>query len=531
MNRPTPPTTPPSALAPLRHRLFRALWIASLASNVGTWMQNTAAAWLMTSLSPSPVMVALTQTATSLPYFLLALPAGALADVVDRRRVLLITQVWMALTAAALALISFLGWIDAWSLLGLTFALGIGAAFTAPAWQAYAPNLVRRDDLPAAVALSGVSLNVARAVGPAAGGFLFAARGPGAVFLANAVSFLTLVAVLLVARPTTPTSSLPPERVVGAMRAGARFVRHSSAYRAVLVRSAAFMLPASALWALLPLVARHDLGMSAVGYGLLLGSLGSGAITGAALLPRLRARLTADHLLATASLTFAAATALLGSMRDAPAVAAAMFVAGIAWMGAVATLTVAAQSAAPAWVRARALAMSMLVVQGGLAISSLAWGAVADRVSSPEALLVAGAALVLAIAATWRFRLHGLDDLDLTPNPHWPAPVILGEIDVERTPVMVTVEYEIDPEKAEAFASAMEEIAAMRRRDGAISWGLYRDAQRPGRFLETFLVPSWLEHLRQHERSTEADRRLEETVSAFLQHGRPTVTHFVGVRD
>jgi len=196
-----------------------------------------------------------------------------------------------------------------------------------------------------------------------------------------------------------------------------------------------------------------------------------------------------------------------------------------------ATLTVAAQSAAPAWVRARALAMSLLVVQGGLALGSLVWGAVADRLSSPTALLAGAAALVVAIAASWRYRLHGLADLDLTPNPHWPAPVILGEIDVERTPVLVTLEYEIEPAKAEAFATAMERLAAMRRRDGAISWGLYRDAQRPGHFLETFLVPSWLEHLRQHERSTEADRRIEDAVRAFLTQGRPTVTHFVEVRD
>jgi MFS family permease len=520
-----------SAWAPLWQRLFRAIWLASLASNVGTWMQNTAAAWMMTSLSPSPILVALMQTATSLPFFLLALPAGALADIVDRRRVLLITQLWMVVAAGALAALTLLGRTTAWSLLGLTFTLGVGAAFTAPAWQAFTPNLVGRAELPAAVALNGVSFNIARAIGPAAGGLLFAANGPGAVFVVNALSFLAVVAVLAIARPATAAASLPPERVIGAMRAGARFVRHSPAYRAVLIRSAAFMLPASALWALLPLVARHDLGLSATGYGLLLGCIGAGAIGGAALLPRLRAGATADRLLAASALLFAAATALLGIVRVVPVVAIAMVVAGVAWMAAMATLTVAAQSAAPAWVRARALAMSLLVVQGGLALGSLVWGAVADRLSSPTALLAGAAALVVAIAASWRYRLHGLADLDLTPNPHWPAPVILGEIDVERTPVLVTLEYEIEPAKAEAFATAMERLAAMRRRDGAISWGLYRDAQRPGHFLETFLVPSWLEHLRQHERSTEADRRIEDAVRAFLTQGRPTVTHFVEVRD
>src|SRR5262249_46071129 len=268
-------------------------------------------------------------------------------------------------------------------------------------------------DLPAAVALNGVSMNVARAVGPAAGGLLFAARGPGAVFVANAVSFLAVIAALLFAEPAPRSSSLPPQRVVGALRAGMRFVRHSPPYGAVLVRSAGFMLPASALWALLPLVARNHLGMSAIGYGLLLGSLGSGAIVGAALLPTLRARLTADQLLAAATLVFAATTALLGLVPIAGAAAAPMFVPGIRWMGAMATLTVAAQSAAPAWVRARALATSLLVVQGGLALGSLAWGALADRISSPNALHVGAAALVLSTAVTRRFRLHGLADLDL----------------------------------------------------------------------------------------------------------------------
>ena len=523
--------TSASAWAPLRHPTFRAVWLASLVSNVGTWMQNTAAAWMMTALSASPLMVALMQTATSLPFFLLALPAGAMADIVDRRRVLIWTQVMMLAAAAALGVLTMLGLVSAWSLLGLTFALGIGGALTAPAWQAFTPDLVPRSDLAAAVALTGVSFNVARAVGPALGGILSAAYGPGAVFVVNAASFLVVIAVLVAARTAVRTSSLPPEHVVGAMRAGARFVRHSLPYRAVLARSAAFILPASALWALLPLVARRDLALSAAGYGVLLGCLGLGAIVGAWFLPRLRQRMTADRLLAWATVLFAAATALVGVLRLVPAVAAVMLAGGMAWMAAMSTLSVAAQSAAPAWVRARALGISLLVVQGGLAIGSLLWGALAAQAGTSIALLAAAATLVAGLAAGWRQRLHGLDDLDLTPNPHWPEPVVLGEVDVERAPVLVTVEYEIDPEKAEAFADVMGELAAIRRRDGAVHWGLFRDAGRPDRFVEVFLVRSWLEHLRQHERITTADRALEERVYAFLAHGRPTVTHLLGVRD
>ena len=523
---------PPSAAspwAPLRNPSFRAVWLASTVSNVGTWMQNTGAAWMMTSLSASPLMVALIQTATSLPFFLFALPAGALADIVDRRRLLWLTQAWMLIVALALGVLTLLGRIDAWMLLALTFALGVGGALTAPAWQAFVPDLVPRRNLSSAVALNGVSFNIARAIGPALGGIVVAAQGSASVFLINAASFVAVLVVLSRARIAGSRSSLPRERVVGAMRAGTRYVRHSRPYHAVLVRSAVFIMPASALWALLPLVAR-ELSFTAVGYGLLLGCLGTGALGGAWLLPRLRARWTADQVVAWATVAFAAATALLGVVRIVPIVAAAMVAGGVAWMVGMSTLSIAAQNAAPAWVRARALAISLLVVQGGLAVGSLLWGAVAAKSGTGTALVTGGAALLASVAAGWRYRLHGLDELDLTPNPHWRAPVILGEVDVERTPVLVTVEYDVDPAKSASFTRALHELAATRRRDGAVYWGLYRDAEHPEHFVETFIVPSWLEHLRQHERITAADQRLERQVRDLVR-SPPTVTHLVGVLD
>ncbi|MEO8603037.1 MAG: MFS transporter, partial [bacterium] len=514
----------------LRLPAFRAIWLASLVSNIGTWMQSASAAWMMTSLSTSPVLVALMQTASSLPFFLLALPSGALADIVDRRRVLLATQAWMAAAAAVLGVLTLRGMVDAWSLLGLTFLLGVGAALSAPAFQALIPELVPRADLSSAVALGSVSMNVARAVGPALGGLLLAAHATGLVFLLNAASFLAVIVVVLTIRATVRESTLPPERVIGAMIAGARFVRHSPPLRGVLAHSAAFTLTGSALWALLPVVARRDLGLGGVGYGLLLTCLGGGAIAGAWLLPILRRRVGSDRVLIGATLGFAAASAALGLAHNLPVIAVAMVGAGVAWMAGMSTLNVAAQQAAPAWVRARALAVSLLVIQGGLAVGSLAAGALAERLGTPRALSVFAVAMVIGGVLTVRRRLHGLDDLDLTPSEPRPAPVLPADLDPEEVPVLVTVEYDIAPADAAAFVVAASALERIRRRDGAIEWGLYRDAERASRFVETFYVPSWLEHLRQHERITVADRLVEGQVRAFQRGEAPIITHLLGTR-
>ncbi|MDX2167865.1 MAG: MFS transporter [Deltaproteobacteria bacterium] len=521
----------PSAWSPLRQGAFRAVWLASLVSNIGTWMQSTSAAWLMTSLTASPLLVALMQTAASLPFLLLALPAGALADIVDRRHVLIATQLWMFAAAAALGGLALEGRLDAWGLLGLTFALGLGAAVMAPAWQAFVPELVPRGELPAAVALGGVSFNLARAVGPAVGGLVVAAYGASAVFALNAASFLVVVGVLLVTRSAVrrATSSAAPERVIGAIVAGLRYARHSSPLRAVLLHCATFTLAGSALWALLPVVARRDLHLEALGYGLLVGCLGVGAIAGAWALPYLRGRLGADRVLFGARLGVAAVTALLGVTHDVRLLAAAMVGGGIAWMVGMSTVNIAAQHVAPGWVRARALAANLLVVQGGLALGSLAAGALADRVGTPQALAAFAVAMGLGAALTWRARLHDFESLDLTPGALRPAPELWPGADAEGAPVLVTVEYDVDPADADAFAAAAVALEPIRRRDGAIEWGLYRDLESERRFVEVFLVPSWLEHLRQHERITVSDRRVQERINAYSTGGRAQVSHLLGV--
>jgi MFS family permease len=517
-----------SAWSPLRQPLFRALWIAAVASNIGTWMHNTAATWLMTSLTPSPIMVALMQTATSLPAFLLALPAGALADVVDRRRLLLATQGWMLAAAAGLGLLTLVGAITPWALLALTFLLGLGAAMNNPAWQAITPDLVSRPELPAAVALSGAGFNLARAVGPAVGGLIVAAAGTGAVFLLNAASFVGVLVALYGWHPSPHQSGLPAEHMLAAMRAGMRYVRHAPALDAVLVRTAVFISGGSALWALLPLVARSEMGLSAVGYGVLLGCLGMGAIAGTAILPKLRRRFVVDCLVAGATVVFAATTVGLAYLRELVWLCVAMLAGGMAWTTLMSSLTATAQLVLPSWVRARGLAMFMLVFMGGMAAGSALWGAVAARAGSSVALACAALGLVLGLTAMMRYRLSNGEALDLTPSRHWPEPAVVLEPQPEEGPVLVTVEYRIDPARAHAFALAMRAVRLERLRDGAIRWGLFRNPANPGRYVEAFTVASWGEHLRQHARVTMADREAEARAYTFhIDDGPPVISHLV----
>ena len=517
-----------SAWGPLRDPLFRALWIAAVASNVGTWMEDVGEAWLMTSLSASPLMVALVETAGSLPIVLLAVPSGTFADLVDRRRLLLITQAWMLIVAATLGLLTIAGLTTPWLLLILAFALGLGAAVNAPAWEAITPELVTREDLPAAVTLGAVAFNVARAVGPAFGGLLVAAFGSGPVFLLNAASFLGVIFVLFRWRRPVENSNLPPEHVLGAMRAGVRYVRHTPALQAVLVRAAAFILCASALWALLPLVARRGLGLSAAGYGVLLGCLGLGGVTGASLLPKVRQKISTNSLVVGATLIFAAVTIVLGYVHITALVGVSLFFGGIAWIALLSTFNVAAQTATAAWVRARVLGVYMLAFFGGFAGGSAMWGWIASRVGISRTLLIAAVGLVAGLTTGIRFKLRCSENLDLTPSAHWPEPRVQAEPEARRGPVLVTIEYQIDPSDARAFTEAAQASGEIKQRDGAFYWNLFRDTADPGRFVEAFIVDSWGEHVRQHGRLTKADQEVEDRVQTFhLGTSPPKISHLI----
>jgi MFS family permease/quinol monooxygenase YgiN len=517
-----------SAWAPLRYGLFRRLWTAQLASNVGTWMQNVGAVWLMGSLTGSPALVALVQTATTLPIFLFGLPAGALADIVDRRRLLLVTQTWMLLCATALGVLAAVDLVTPAVLLILTFAIGTGVALNQPAWQAIQPELVPRQDFAQAVALGGVSINVGRAAGPAIGGAIVAAAGPEYVFLANAASFLGVLAVLLTWRREPRSTPLPAEHVVGAVRAGLRYARHAPSLRAVLVRTGLFIIPASAITALLPVVARSELGLGAEGYGLLLTAFGGGAVLAAAVLPRLRAREPLDLIVAGSSVVLGVVVLGVALLSSSGVIAAVLVVGGLAWLLAISSLNVSVQYSLPGWVRARGLAVYLLLFGGGTAAGSALWGVLADLVGTTIALSAAAAALAVGAAGAVRYRLGISERLDLRPSLHWPEPTVVADLRPGQGAVLVTVEYRVRPDSAEEFAALMRRIERMRRRTGAAVWGLYQDSSDPGRFVENFVVESWDEHLRQHARVTESDRRLEQQRNALLVAGTsPRVRHHI----
>ena len=517
-----------SPWAPLRRPVFRSLWIASLASNVGTWVQNVGAAWLMTSLTPDPLQVSLVQAASNLPFFLLALPAGALADVIDRRKLALAALAWLVAASAALAGLFYAGRVGPQALLALTFAIGVGSALLSPAFAAIVPELVPREELEPAVSLNGISTNLARAVGPALGGLIVASAGVGATFALNALSFAGVVAVLARWRRDVPARTLPPERLAGALRAGIRYVRHSTSLRNVLVRAAAFVLPASSVWALLPLYARGELGLGPTGYGGLLACFGVGAVAGGLLLPRARLALGVERLATASTLLFAAAHAFLGATRSPAVACGALFAAGAAWLAMLSLLNTAAQLAIPSWVRARSLASYMIVLFGGLAAGSAIWGAIAGAVGVPRALSVAAAAILAGRLLTWRRPLYDVTEPDLSPGERWPDPAVASPFELERGPALVTVEYSIDPAEARTFAAAMDRLRNIRLRDGAIRWGLWADTAVPGRYLESFVVQSWLEHLRQHERVTAADIEVQKVALAFHRGADPPhVSHFL----
>ena len=516
-----------SAFSAFRHRAFTVLWTATVVSNLGGWMYSAASAWLMTTLDPNPVAVSLVQVATSLPTFLFALLAGALADIVDKRRLLIVVESFITVSSTALAALVWLDLVTPGRLLFLTFLVETGAALTAPAWQSIVPQLVPRQDLPEAVAANSVGVNVSRAVGPALGGVITVAWGIAAPFWANAGSNLGSIGGLLWWRaPQTGQRRLPTERVVSALQTGIRYARHSRHLRATLWRAVAFFLFASAYWALLPLVARDRIAAGPKLYGILLGVIGASAIAGAFALPRLKKELGPDRLVAAGTIGTAGALLLFGLARNPATAIAASVLAGISWIAVLSSLNVSAQFALPEWVRGRGLAMYMTVFFGATTLGSAIWGEVASMAGLPAAHFVAAAGALLAIPLTWRWKLQTAQGMDLTPSMSWPAPIVTGHVGNDQGPVMVTVEYRISPKDREAFLTALERLSHERRRDGAYAWGIFEDIADRSRFLETFFVESWLEHLRQHERVTNADRMLQDHIHRLVQ-GTPKITHLI----
>jgi len=521
-----------SAWSPFRHSLFAVIWSGTVISNIGGWMSAAASGWLMASLNTDPLLVSMVQVATYLPMFLLAIPAGALVDMVDRRKFLVVGESAIMAVAIVFALFVSRHLITPASLLAMTLLVSVGSAATAPAWQAVVNQLVSTADLPAAVALNSVGINVSRAVGPAVGGVIIETFGIAVPFWLDAFSNAGVIAGLLWWRPTPrPAAHLPPEHFASAVRAGLRHARFNPHLRATLIRASGFFVFASAYWALLPLVARTQIAGGAALYGILLGTIGAGAVGGAFVLPWLKSRLGADRLLASGAVGTAIATALFGVSHYAATAIAASLLAGISWIAAMSSLNVSAQVALPDWVRGRGLAVFVTVLFGAMSLGSAFWGEVAGMAGLPAALSVAAIGTVIAIPLTWRWKLQTGMGVDFTPSMHWPAPITTHEIEQDRGPVLVTVEYHIDPKKREPFLQALNRYAHVRRRDGAYDWRVFEDPAEEGRFVEAFMTDSWLEHQRQHERVTKADRVQEEAAKRFQIRGAPKTTHLIDAQS
>src|SRR3954470_7325787 len=433
-----------STWSPLTYQTFRALWISSTASHLGSYMTDVGQGWLMSSLTPSPLIVSLVLTAESLPFFVFGLPAGALADIVDRRHLLIVSQLAMAVAVGALAIVTLTGIATPWMLLGLAFALGIATAFNDPAWQAAIPELLPNEELAGGITLSGVSVNVARTLGPAVGGFIVAAAGPAIVFVLDGLSYLGVIGVLLAWRRQPTLSTLPPEHMLPAIRAGLRFTRHSPPLRRVLLATFLFMVCGAGVMALMPVLARET-GRGAIAYGLLLGSVGVGAVTGATVLSRIRSRVAPEIVVATGSLAFAAAAIGAGTLRQLFVLCPIMLVGGVAWLSVLSTFIVAAQQASPAWVRARVLAVYLMIFQAGIAGGSALWGEVASYAGLNIAYFGIAGGLVLGAVLALRLKPATGEVVDYTPAYHWPDPVVAAELSLEAGPVMVQVEYCVDP--------------------------------------------------------------------------------------
>jgi MFS family permease len=517
---------PPSLWRPLGTTIFRNLLIADVVSDLGTFMQSVGAAWLMVSLSAGPMYVALTQTASSLPFFLFALPAGSAGDIVDRRKLILCTEAWMASVATVLAGFTLAGWMTPWLLLALTFALSAGDAFETPTWRAVLPELVGKDELEAASALNGIEFNLARAVGPALAGLLIATAGIAAAFVVNVVSFFGVIFVVARWRRPVQKRTAPAETLIGATVAAIRYIRNSPKIRKLLLRTGAAMFFASALFALLPTLAR-DVGHNAIGYGILLGAFGTGGVLGALTLQPLRARWSTEAVVSSSLAIVGAVIVATGVSHRLGTLAPLMLIGGAAWLLCISLLSALIQNLAPDWVRARVLAIFLLVFQGSVALGSAAWGALAQKGGIRTALLCAGIGTISTTALALVAKLPAAT-ADLSPWNHWRMPVVVKEVgqELDRGPVLVTVDYVVSGQHREEFLRAIHKYERIRRRDGASRWGIYRDTQVADRYLEIFIVPSWAEHLRQHERATQADRKVQQRVSACLVK-EPVVRHLI----
>lgn len=523
-----------SAFAPLRHYAFAVLWLAAVVGNTGMWMRDVGLVWLMTEIDPRPWLVSAVQAAAALPVFLLALPAGALADILDRRRLLFATQLALMLLSVLLAGLTWAGVMTPALIILLTLTAGIGTVLSNPAWQTVVPQLVPREDLRAAVALNSLGFNISRAIGPALGGVVVATAGVASAFALDALSFIGILAALLWWRPAALRSSTPPEALGGAMRAGLRYAWNSAALHRVQLRALVFFMFGAAPWALLPLVARQALGGDAGLYGVLLGAIGVGAVAGALTMPVLQRWLGgSEGVLAFGGLGTGIATLALGLAPGVLVAVLACLLLGAAWVAALTTLNVATQSALPDWVRGRGLALYLMVFSGGMAAGSMGWGLLAQYIGRPEALALAGLLGFGATLLLWRGVKLPVVVEGMVASDHMPGHHALAEApEPQDGPVTVLVEYRLrQPDDRAALLAALAPLEAVRRRDGARAWWAMTDPEDRTRVVEIFEMADWAEHERMHARATQADQALHRAANGWDLDGAPRLRHLVGARQ
>jgi MFS family permease len=532
MSRTHPMSSSPSIRATLRHAAFRTLLGGGTLYFIGSFMQSTAAAWMMVELTGSSFLAALVQTAVFLPMFLLALPAGVLGDIADRKRLMLGALAAQAVAVALLTVLGLLGWAGPGSVLFLIFVAGCCTALLSPSWNASIGDAIPREDLPQAITLVGIAYNAARALGPAFAGAVFAVGGAGPNFGAALVGVAVMAWAIHRHPPAPhPPSRLPAERLWGGINSGLRFAWHSPMVFAQLVRTLAYAGAGSALWALLPIIAAKQLGMGAAGFGFLMGCMGTGAVAAGFVIGRIRVRYGLERLVAGGCIAFALAMLVTALLTWRWGVYAALLVAGASWMAVMSTFNTATQTSAPAWVRSRALAMHTLCALGAFSLGAALWGALSDLIGLRPVLCAAAALMLAGPLLARRYPLRMGEKPDVTQAVPWEDLFVAHVPEPEAGPVAVELRYHVRAEDAQAFLDTVGELRAPRQRDGATFWRVYRDLSDPTRFVERFIVASWADYLHQRARATQADQAIEARVRALVDPAEPvTMAHYIAER-
>jgi MFS family permease len=516
--------------SPLRHKSFRMFYIGTIAAALGYMMQATVAAWVMATLTTSPLLIALVQTASTAPSLVIGLIAGTMADLVDRRRLILINMIVLAVSTVLLGVLTLFGWINPTLLLLLTFIVGASFTFYMPAQSASVNEFVARDELPRAIALSSVAYNVARAIGPAAAGFFAALISSGVSLLISAVFFGVMIYALAHWKSAERTLPGVPETLVSGVLSGLRYARHSMAMRTLIIRSLTFTICASALWALLPVIARDQLKLGAGGYGLLFTGFGVGAVVGALAVPRQMQQKSLNYVVTSGVVLWSVASLLIAASEITILALVGTACAGVAWVSVHASLSTGLQSSAPAWVRARAVAVGLISVQASLALGSIVWGAIAQVAGTQIALALSAGMLLLLHLLNRHVRVRMGSEADVTPGAKLPTLILTDEPDPDDGPVLIQVEYRIDPERRAEFLQRIHKLESIRRRNGATSWRVFRDLGQDDCFVERYVLESWAEYVRARGRMTMADRTLVDEIETFQRPGVPLrVSRLLGV--